>query len=179
MPATTLTDRALIRRIEAHPVQGVERRVPRVHRLAVPRLARVDGGGAVGAAHEDDAARADPGDRDRGDRSEVRGRPDPEHDRAAHADERQAPLGRHRRVRECLRDRDTERLRRRFPGLVDAGRAALVTRWCEWVDGVLRGQARPEVLVHGDLHPGNVLMTARGPMVIDWLTAALLIVAVI
>jgi Ser/Thr protein kinase RdoA (MazF antagonist) len=26
-------------------------------------------------------------------------------------------------------------------------------------------------LVHGDLHPGNVLMTARGPMVIDWLTA--------
>jgi aminoglycoside phosphotransferase (APT) family kinase protein len=26
-------------------------------------------------------------------------------------------------------------------------------------------------LVHGDLHPGNVLMTARGPMAIDWLTA--------
>lgn len=26
-------------------------------------------------------------------------------------------------------------------------------------------------LVHGDLHPGNVLMTADGPMVIDWLTA--------
>lgn len=27
-------------------------------------------------------------------------------------------------------------------------------------------------LLHGDLHPGNVLMSERGPMVIDWLTAA-------
>lgn len=26
-------------------------------------------------------------------------------------------------------------------------------------------------LCHGDLHPGNVLMTARGPLIIDWMTA--------
>ncbi|MBI5651398.1 MAG: phosphotransferase [Chloroflexi bacterium] len=26
-------------------------------------------------------------------------------------------------------------------------------------------------LCHGDFHPGNVLMTARGPIVIDWMTA--------
>ena len=55
---------------------------------------------------------------------------------------------------------DTVRLRRRFPGLVDAGRAALVTRWCDWVDGVLCGEARPEVLVHGDLHGYNQVWDA-------------------
>ena len=27
-------------------------------------------------------------------------------------------------------------------------------------------------LCHGDFHPGNVIMTARGPVIIDWVTAA-------
>ena len=27
-------------------------------------------------------------------------------------------------------------------------------------------------LCHGDMHPGNVLLTARGPVVIDWMTAS-------
>ncbi len=27
---------------------------------------------------------------------------------------------------------------------------------------------RPEVVVHGDLHPANVMLTAAGPVVIDW-----------
>jgi aminoglycoside/choline kinase family phosphotransferase len=31
---------------------------------------------------------------------------------------------------------------------------------------------RPEALLHLDLHPRNVLMTARGPIVIDWANAA-------
>ena len=51
---------------------------------------------------------------------------------------------------------DTETLRRRFPRLVDDGRAASVMRWCDWVDGVLDGgPTGPEVLVHGDLHGYN------------------------
>jgi aminoglycoside phosphotransferase (APT) family kinase protein len=28
-----------------------------------------------------------------------------------------------------------------------------------------------QALCHGDFHPGNVLMTASGPVVIDWMTA--------
>ena len=31
----------------------------------------------------------------------------------------------------------------------------------------------PEVLVHGDLHPDNVMLTDRGPVVIDWPNAGL------
>jgi len=27
---------------------------------------------------------------------------------------------------------------------------------------------QPESLIHGDLHPGNVLLTSAGPVVIDW-----------
>lgn len=27
-------------------------------------------------------------------------------------------------------------------------------------------------LCHGDMHPGNVMMTPRGPMIIDWMTAS-------
>ncbi len=26
-------------------------------------------------------------------------------------------------------------------------------------------------LCHGDFHPGNVMLTARGPIIIDWMTA--------
>jgi aminoglycoside phosphotransferase (APT) family kinase protein len=29
-----------------------------------------------------------------------------------------------------------------------------------------------DCLCHGDLHPGNIVMTGRGPIVIDWMTAA-------
>jgi aminoglycoside phosphotransferase (APT) family kinase protein len=36
----------------------------------------------------------------------------------------------------------------------------------------LEALPRGDALVHGDLHPGNVLMTRNGPVVIDWLTAA-------
>jgi aminoglycoside phosphotransferase (APT) family kinase protein len=50
---------------------------------------------------------------------------------------------------------DTQSLRRRFPRLVDDRRAASVTRWCDWVDGVLGGPTPPAVLVHGDLHGYN------------------------
>jgi thiamine kinase len=27
-------------------------------------------------------------------------------------------------------------------------------------------------LCHGDMHPGNIVMTSRGPIIIDWMTAA-------
>jgi hypothetical protein len=30
-----------------------------------------------------------------------------------------------------------------------------------------------QALCHGDFHPGNVLISARGPVVIDWMTASL------
>ena len=53
---------------------------------------------------------------------------------------------------------DTARLRLRYPRLVDDRRGALVLRWCEWVDAVLRPpSAIPEVLVHGDFHGYNQL----------------------
>jgi aminoglycoside phosphotransferase (APT) family kinase protein len=52
---------------------------------------------------------------------------------------------------------DTAVLRARYGGLVDAGRAALVGRWCDWVDGVLGGPGPEDVLVHGDLHGHNQL----------------------
>ncbi len=35
------------------------------------------------------------------------------------------------------------------------------------LQGLLEGQA----LCHGDFHPGNILITKRGPVVIDWMTA--------
>lgn len=43
------------------------------------------------------------------------------------------------------------------------------------VDGLTLGtMGEPvEALVHGDLHPGNVIATAAGPVVIDWESAAL------
>lgn len=36
---------------------------------------------------------------------------------------------------------------------------------------LLRQLPRGGALLHGDLHPGNVLMAARGPVVIDWFDA--------
>jgi Ser/Thr protein kinase RdoA (MazF antagonist) len=46
------------------------------------------------------------------------------------------------------------------PGLSDADRDAARRR--------LAGLPGGAVLCHGDFHPGNVLVTARGPVVIDW-----------
>ena len=48
--------------------------------------------------------------------------------------------------------------------LPDDARRAALTR----LDGLPDGDA----ICHGDMHPGNVLLTARGPVVIDWLTAS-------
>ncbi len=36
-----------------------------------------------------------------------------------------------------------------------------------WLDTLLDGQR----LCHGDYHPGNVILTEAGPIVIDWMTA--------
>lgn len=44
-----------------------------------------------------------------------------------------------------------------------AAREAVERRMAELPDG--------DAIVHGDLHPGNVVMTSAGPRVIDWLTA--------
>lgn len=44
-----------------------------------------------------------------------------------------------------------------------AAREAAERRMAELPDG--------DAIVHGDLHPGNVVMTPAGPRIIDWLTA--------
>jgi tRNA A-37 threonylcarbamoyl transferase component Bud32 len=38
--------------------------------------------------------------------------------------------------------------------------------------GILEGLPAGRDLCHGDYHPGNVLITASGPVVIDWVTAS-------
>lgn len=38
---------------------------------------------------------------------------------------------------------------------------------------ILRSLPRGAALLHGDLHPGNVLMSAAGPVVIDWFDTAI------
>jgi aminoglycoside phosphotransferase (APT) family kinase protein len=53
---------------------------------------------------------------------------------------------------------DTEALRRRFPRLVDARRAAMVRRWADWVDAVLGGRREPAVVLHGDFHGHNLVL---------------------
>lgn len=45
-----------------------------------------------------------------------------------------------------------------------AGLAAAIERHRSWVDSVTRST----VVCHGDIHPGNVLMTEAGPVLIDW-----------
>ena len=37
---------------------------------------------------------------------------------------------------------------------------------------VLEGLPDGEQLCHGDFHPGNILVTARGAVIIDWMTAS-------
>ncbi len=51
------------------------------------------------------------------------------------------------------------------PGLTDREKAKLT----DHMAGLPRGR---QVVCHGDFHPDNVFMTPRGPVVIDWLTAA-------
>lgn len=46
-------------------------------------------------------------------------------------------------------------------------REELKTKALAWLAGLPEG----ENLCHGDYHPGNVLITKRGPIVIDWMTA--------
>jgi hypothetical protein len=53
----------------------------------------------------------------------------------------------------------------RAPHLPDSQR----TRVLELLETLPDGQS----LCHGDFHPGNVLISARGPVVIDWMTANL------
>ena len=56
---------------------------------------------------------------------------------------------------------------------VPPGRAAQVVDWvsarAEWVDAM----AFDDVLVHGDFHPGNLLVGPRGTRIIDWSDAAI------
>lgn len=55
---------------------------------------------------------------------------------------------------------------------VPAERVARVTAWvaeqAAWLDGL----GFPEVVVHGDFNRANVLVTAAGPVIIDWSDAA-------
>ena len=57
-----------------------------------------------------------------------------------------------------LRERITEGIE--ASGLPEADRQAARERLASLPDGA--------ALCHGDFHPGNVLMTPRGPVVIDW-----------
>jgi Ser/Thr protein kinase RdoA (MazF antagonist) len=49
-------------------------------------------------------------------------------------------------------------------GAARAGLEAAVARWPDWSDP--RGTRT--VICHGDVHPGNVIMTAEGPYLLDW-----------
>ena len=49
----------------------------------------------------------------------------------------------------------TDSIRSRLPPLLDAHRADLARRWCDWVDEILESPARQQVLAHGDLHGYN------------------------
>ena len=60
--------------------------------------------------------------------------------------------------RSCLKIGDAKRM-------TEADRAEA----CE----ILRSLPRGAALLHGDLHPGNVLMSAAGPVVIDWFDTAI------
>jgi len=50
------------------------------------------------------------------------------------------------------------------PALSEANKTQLIHYLSELPD-------RRQVVCHGDLHPGNVMLTAKGPIVIDWYSA--------
>jgi len=56
-----------------------------------------------------------------------------------------------------------EEVIRHVPHLEDALRASLL--------GLLPALPEGERLCHGDFHPGNVMLTDKGPVIIDWMTA--------
>lgn len=74
-----------------------------------------------------------------------------------------------------------------FTAGLPAGLEGLVDRMSRKIDEVdripvderrdaiqlLRSLRKGAALLHGDLHPGNVLMTERGPLVIDWFDASI------
>ena len=49
-----------------------------------------------------------------------------------------------------------------------AGIDAALDRWAGWVRMGRRADAADLVVCHGDVHPGNVVMTTDGPVLIDW-----------
>ncbi|HEU5149548.1 MAG TPA: aminoglycoside phosphotransferase family protein [Iamia sp.] len=71
----------------------------------------------------------------------------------------------------------TEDLRRRVAGpIVTAERARRVRAWCDWVDAVLAGPAPEPVVLHGDLHGHNLVVSEDGGdlrLVVDLEEAAL------
>jgi Phosphotransferase enzyme family len=52
------------------------------------------------------------------------------------------------------------------------GGSVLPERITTGVLALIEHLAPDDVLCHSDLHPGNVIMTAQGPRLIDWLGAA-------
>ena len=64
-----------------------------------------------------------------------------------------------------------------FPGLHEP--LANVIESTKWIDdeqredvlGILRALPGGDTLIHGDFHPGNVVISDRGAIVLDWLTA--------
>jgi len=75
----------------------------------------------------------------------------------------------HAQMHDCTRDElpaQREQLERgvgRAPGLTPAIKERILARLERLPDGT--------AVCHGDYHPDNVLMSRRGPLVVDWLTA--------
>ncbi len=57
-----------------------------------------------------------------------------------------------------------ERRVRRASGLTEGAKEAVIERLSELPDG--------NAVCHGDFHPGNILMSPRGPIIIDWMDTA-------
>lgn len=62
----------------------------------------------------------------------------------------------------------TSRLHSKVAACQDIDRAMQVE-----AAGILTGLQRGAALLHGDLHPGNVLLSSDGPVVIDWFDASI------
>jgi aminoglycoside phosphotransferase (APT) family kinase protein len=73
----------------------------------------------------------------------------------------------HRAAGDGLLDHKTE-LRRMVQRAGDALPPAAAAAALRRLEALPDGRS----ICHGDMHPGNVLMTARGPVVIDWMTSS-------